>query len=69
MLSLVSFMSGISDSAPHCKENLIYIFLSWELHGLSTNFNIHVSVSNLYSPRIGPHISLKQNRQTDPGNI
>jgi hypothetical protein len=26
-------------------------------------------VSYLYIPRIGPHISLQQNRQTDPGNI
>jgi hypothetical protein len=28
-------------------------------------------VSDLYAriPRIGPHISLQQNRQTDPGNI
>jgi hypothetical protein len=50
----------------HCKENPIYIFLFWELHGLSPKFHIHVSVSYLYIPRIGPHISLPQNRQTDP---
>ncbi len=53
----------------HCKENPIYVFLFWELHGLSPNFHIHVPVSDLYIPRIGPHISLQQNRQTDPGNI
>jgi hypothetical protein len=29
----------------------------WELHGLSPNFHFHVSVSDLYIPRIGPHIS------------
>jgi hypothetical protein len=46
-----------------------YVFLFWELRGLSPNFHIHVSVSDLYIPRIGPHISLQQNRQTDPGNI
>jgi hypothetical protein len=28
-----------------------------------------VSVSDLYVPRIGPHIFLQQNRQTDRGNI
>ncbi len=28
-----------------------------------------MSLSDLYIPRIGPHISLQQNRQTDPGNI
>jgi hypothetical protein len=27
-----------------------------------------MSVSDLYIPRIGPHISLQQNRQADPGN-
>ena len=53
----------------HCKENPIYVFLFWELHVLSPNFHIHVSVSDLYIPRISPHISLQQNRQTDPGNI
>jgi hypothetical protein len=28
-----------------------------------------VSVSDLNIPRIGPHIFLQQNRQTDHGNI
>ncbi len=54
---------------PPCMENPIYVFLIWELRGLSPNFHIYVSVSDLYIPRICPHISLKQNRQTDPGNI
>jgi hypothetical protein len=53
----------------HCKENPIYVFLSWELRGLRPNFHIHVSVSGLFIPRISPHISLQQNMQTDPGNI
>ncbi len=38
-------------------KNPIYVFLFWELRGLSPNFHIHVSVSDLYIPRIGPHIS------------
>jgi hypothetical protein len=54
--------------AEHCKENPIYVFLFWGLHDLSPNFQIHKSVSDLYIPRIGPHISLQQNRQTYPGN-
>jgi hypothetical protein len=29
----------------HCKENHIFLFLFWELRGLSPNFHIHVSVS------------------------
>jgi hypothetical protein len=53
----------------HCKESPIYVFLFWELRGLSPNFHIHVSVRNLYIPRIRPHISLQQNRQTTPGSI
>jgi hypothetical protein len=35
----------------------MYVFLFWEFRGLSPNFHIHVSVSDLYVPRIGPHIS------------
>jgi hypothetical protein len=38
----------------HCNENLIYVFLFWELRGLSPKFHIHVSVNDLYIPRIGP---------------
>jgi hypothetical protein len=53
----------------HCKENPIYEFPFWELRSLSPNFRIHVSVSNLYIPRIRPHISLLQNSQVDSGNI
>ncbi len=41
----------------HCNENSIYVFLFWESRGLSPNFHIHVSVSVLYNPRIGPHYS------------
>ncbi len=53
----------------HCKENPIDVFLFWELRGLNPNYHIHVSVSDLYIPRIGPHIFLQHKRQTDPGNI
>jgi hypothetical protein len=42
--------------APHGKENPIYVFHFWELRGVSLSF--HVSVSDLYIPRINPHISL-----------
>ncbi len=53
----------------HCNENPIYVFPEKELRGLSPNFQILVSVSDLCIPRIGPHIFLQQNRQTDPRNI
>ncbi len=39
-----------------CNENPICVFLFWELGGLSPNFPIHVFVSDLCIPRIGPHI-------------
>ncbi len=42
----------------HCNENPIHVFLFWELRVLSPNFNIHVSVNDLYIPGIGPHIFL-----------
>ncbi len=45
------------------------MFPEKELLGLSPNFHIHVSVSDLNVPRIGPHIFLQKNRQTDRGNI
>ncbi len=45
------------DFIMHCNGNSVYIFLFWEWRGLSPNFYIHVSVSDLYIPRIGPHIS------------
>jgi hypothetical protein len=38
-----------------------------KLPGLVPNSYIHVSVSDLYIPRIGLPIWLQQNRQTDPG--
>jgi hypothetical protein len=50
---------------PHCNENPIYVFPEKEWCGLSPDFHIYVSVSNLFIPRIGPHIFLQQNRQTD----
>jgi hypothetical protein len=53
----------------HCNENPNYVFLFWELHGFSSNFHIHVSVSALYIPRIGPHIFLQQKRQINRRNL
>jgi hypothetical protein len=72
MWGLLYIFLFYSPQALHCKENPIYLFLFWELRGLSPNFHIHVSVSDLYIPRIGPHIFLQQSterRQTDPGNV
>jgi hypothetical protein len=54
-------MNLVYTDSTHCKELYTYVFLFWELHGLSPNFHIHVSVSPLYIPRIVPHSSLQQN--------
>ncbi len=52
----------------HCKEISIYVFPEKGLRGISPNFHIRVSVSDLYIPTIGPPIFLQlQNRQTDFG--
>ncbi len=52
----------------HCNKNPIYVFLFWELRGLSPNFYVHVSVSDLYSQDRSSYF-LQQNRQIDRGNI
>ncbi len=50
----------------NCKEMSIYVFPEKELRGLSPNFHIHVSLSDLYIPTISP-IFLQQ--IPDRGNI
>ncbi len=49
--------TGNKHCYPHCNENLIYVLLFGDLCGLSPNFHIHVSGSDLYITRISPHIS------------
>jgi hypothetical protein len=51
------------------KIPCIYVFLFWELRGLSPKFHILVSVHDLYISRIGQHMLLQKNWQTDLGNI
>jgi hypothetical protein len=54
---------NISSSHPatHYNENPIYVLPEKELRGLSPNFHIHLSVSDSYILRIGPHIFLQLN--------
>jgi hypothetical protein len=56
-------------AVPYCTENMIYVFPEMKLSGLVPNSYIHVSMRNLYTPRIGLPIWLQQNRQIDPGDI
>jgi hypothetical protein len=53
----------------HCKEDSNYVFPEIKVSGLVPSFHIHSSVSDLYTPRIGPPILLQPKRQTDRGNI
>jgi hypothetical protein len=45
------------------------IFTKKELRGLSPNFHIDMSVSDLYIPTNGVFILLQENMWTDPRNI
>jgi hypothetical protein len=45
------------------------VFPKQNYNVLSPDFRIHVSVIDLYVPRICLPILLQPNRQTDPGNI
>ncbi len=47
----------------HNTENSKQIFPEKEFRGISPNFNIHVSVSYLYIPRIGLPILLQEFRK------
>ncbi len=44
----------------HCTENSKQIFPEMKLRGPVPNFHIHVSVSDLYIPTIGPSILLQK---------
>jgi hypothetical protein len=52
----------------HWTENLNKIFPERKLCGLSPNFYIHISVSDLYIPNIGLSTWLQENWWTDRGN-
>jgi hypothetical protein len=51
------------------KQDPIYVFPELKLPCVFPNFHIHISVSDLYIPIIGPPIFLQQNSQTDRGSI
>jgi hypothetical protein len=44
----------VSIAVVHCKEEPNYVFPEMKLRGLLPNFHIHVSVSDVYIPTIGP---------------
>ncbi len=61
--------TSVANITTHCTENPFYVFPEMELRDLVPSSYIHVSVSDLYIPRIGLPIWLQQNRQTDPGIV
>ncbi len=60
--------ADIAEPKRHTANKSIYVVPEKKLRGLSPNFHIHVSVSDLYITTIGPLIFLQQNRQTNGGN-
>ncbi len=54
---------------PEMKLRAALLFPKQNCNIMCPNFHIHVSVSNLYIPRIGLPILLQPNRQTNHGNI
>ncbi len=60
----ISWMEQMKTRASivHCKEIWLYLFPKKELRGLSPNFHILVTVSDLYIPTFGPPIFMQQNR-------
>jgi hypothetical protein len=54
----------------HCRKIGGHsLFPRQNFNVLSPNFHTHVSVSDLYIPRIGLPILLQPNRQTGPENV
>ncbi len=66
LVKIYIYISWNCTFCTHCNENPIYVFPEMKLRGHVPNSYIHVSVSDLYIPRIGLPIWLQQNRQTDP---
>jgi hypothetical protein len=50
----------VSSLQRHGTKNSKQIFPEMKLHGLVPNFHIHVSLSDLYIPMIGPPILLQK---------
>ncbi len=73
MSGAVSANESTSLSRPtrqrHNTENSKQIFPEQELRSHSRNFHIHVSVSDLYIPKIDLSILLQEIMWTGPGNI
>ncbi len=53
---IVKISTSILLCTLHCKEDPIYVLPEMKLRGLVPIFHIHVSVSDLYIPTIGPPI-------------
>ncbi len=46
--------NGVHSTTMHCNENPIYVYPEKKLRALSPNVHLHVSVRDLYIPKIGP---------------
>jgi hypothetical protein len=48
----------LSNATQHCKQDPIEVFPEMKPRSIIPNFHIHVSVSDLYIPMIGPTVLL-----------
>jgi hypothetical protein len=70
--SCTQTLQGVGALQRHNTQNSKPIFPDKELRGIGPNFNIHVSVSDLYSIQYSHHrsaCSAAGKCVTDPGNI
>ncbi len=77
LIKFTDFLGGrnaativIQQGSLHCNENPIYVFLIWELRGLSPNFHIRMCLWALYTVYFQnrPTYFRQRNRQADHGN-
>jgi hypothetical protein len=55
-----ALIGDVRNSEVHFTENFKHIFPDMKLHGLVPSFHIHVSVSDLSIPTIGPPLLLQK---------
>jgi hypothetical protein len=70
MVFTLSVLYSVNSQWPNCKDTVPKIrnkYSQMKLCGLVPNSYIHVSVSDLYIPVIGPPTLLQQNRWTNRG--